>query len=296
MNLKKQRRFSNRTLPLITAVLWISTAVCSQDLHCLWEVPAGSGRIFLLGSMHALSESDYPLADAIEEAYEQSRNIYFELDLDSVAMPSVQQQIMMAGMLQGKTLKDVLSDSVYNRLAAVLSEYQMDIQMLQMFKPWMVSTLLTVAQLNALEINPESGIDRYFYKKAGDDHKATGSLESVDDQLRCFKALEGDLAEPMLLETMNSLDLLETEFGRMKLAWKTGNTQAIDSLMNSEIEDFPEIRKILLTDRNEKWLSRVERMIAQEENALVIVGAGHLVGKGSLVDLLRKKGFEVLQR
>ena len=34
----------------------------------------------------------------------------------------------------------------------------------------------------------------------------------------------------------------------------------------------------------------------QKDNVLIIVGAGHLVGNDSVIDLLRKKGYRVIQK
>ena len=46
-------------------------------------------------------------------------------------------------------------------------------------------------------------------------------------------------------------------------------------------------------DRNMKWLPKVESFIGKDENYLVIVGVGHLVGEDGLVKLLKDKGHTV---
>ena len=51
----------------------------------------------------------------------------------------------------------------------------------------------------------------------------------------------------------------------------------------------------MLTDRNRTWVPRIEELARGPKNAIVIVGAGHLVGKEGVVELLRKKGLKVMQ-
>jgi uncharacterized protein YbaP (TraB family) len=276
--------------------LFIGTVLQAQsDRHCLWELRAGTGRLYFLGSVHVLGESDYPLDNVIEQAYQASEKLYFELDMDSVSLPAVQQKIMMAGLSRDQSLKEVLSDTVYLALGHALSELGMPVEMMQQFKPWLVASMLTMAKLNTMGVNPQFGIDQYFFRRARETGKPTGSMESIDDQIRCFNALDANLEEALLLESLHSMDEIENEFLNLKSAWKSGNSAFLDSVMNKEMEAFPELKKVLLDDRNRRWMHRAERMIERHENAMIIVGSGHLVGEGSLVGLLRERGHTVEQ-
>jgi uncharacterized protein len=59
------------------------------------------------------------------------------------------------------------------------------------------------------------------------------------------------------------------------------------------MDTFPELRKALLYDRHVKWLPQIERMMADGKTHVVIVGAAHLTGKDSVIDMLRTKGIKV---
>ncbi len=52
---------------------------------------------------------------------------------------------------------------------------------------------------------------------------------------------------------------------------------------------------MLLLKRNQNWLPRILELLKGDRNAMVIVGTGHLVGKGSVVNLLVKRGYSVKQ-
>jgi uncharacterized protein YbaP (TraB family) len=51
----------------------------------------------------------------------------------------------------------------------------------------------------------------------------------------------------------------------------------------------------MIVDRNKDWVPKIQQFMRSNENYLVIVGTGHLVGKESVVDLLRAKGYQVEQ-
>ena len=49
---------------------------------------------------------------------------------------------------------------------------------------------------------------------------------------------------------------------------------------------------LLLYTRNRNWVQQIEA-IMQEKSTLFAVGAGHLGGENGVLDLLRKKGFNL---
>ena len=56
------------------------------------------------------------------------------------------------------------------------------------------------------------------------------------------------------------------------------------------------MHKKLLLDRNRSWIAKLEQLLRNEKDVLVVVGAGHLVGKDSVVELLAAKGYKIEQR
>ena len=50
-----------------------------------------------------------------------------------------------------------------------------------------------------------------------------------------------------------------------------------------------------MDDRNEGMVTKINDMMKAGEKLFVVVGAGHLAGEKSVVDLLKKQGLEVTQ-
>lgn len=78
-------------------------------------------------------------------------------------------------------------------------------------------------------------------------------------------------------------------------AWAAGNASALDSLLNRHLDKAPSLRNALLTSRNRNWIPKLDILITGNDDALVVVGAGHLVGKDGVIELLRAKGYTIDQ-
>ncbi len=63
--------------------------------------------------------------------------------------------------------------------------------------------------------------------------------------------------------------------------------------MDDQMKGSPELKKLLLTDRNRRWIRVIESELAGTEDVLFVVGAGHFAGDEGLLALLRKDGYLV---
>ena len=69
----------------------------------------------------------------------------------------------------------------------------------------------------------------------------------------------------------------------------------LEKMLNKMRADAPSIFKKLVSDRTASWIPEIEKLLHGSQNAIVIVGAGHLVGPDGAVELLRKRGVKVTQ-
>jgi uncharacterized protein YbaP (TraB family) len=82
----------------------------------------------------------------------------------------------------------------------------------------------------------------------------------------------------------------------MVRAWQRGDTRWFDDQMRSELGRDPRLYQSLLSSRNRNWIPKIEALLNGDKNYLVIVGTGHLVGQGSVIDLLKKDGIGATQK
>src|SRR5215510_10697730 len=81
---------------------------------CLWRVKTPASTLYLLGSVHALESSDYPLAASYEAAYSAAQQVAFEINIDDATTSAMQNYILnKAALPNGKSIKSLLSSATY---------------------------------------------------------------------------------------------------------------------------------------------------------------------------------------
>lgn len=263
----------------------------------LWKIEGKRATIYLVGSVHFLKEENYPLAAPIESAFERAKIAVFETDLEAVEKPEMQMKILSQSALPpGQTLKDQLSPKAYERLEAQLKETGLPVEGVKNLKPAMVALTILMIEMQKLGLNPKLGVDQHFLQKAKKAGKQIEGLEAPGFQIDLLTGFTKDEGEAMLDSMLKDLHLLKEELGKLLQAWQTGDMKAVADLLNRALEGYPDLYQRLLVERNKSWLPRIEALMRGDKDAIVIVGAGHLAGKQSVIELLEKNGAKVVQQ
>ena len=289
------RRLKNVSLCFALAAL--SLPVDAQTkAHPLWKVESPSNTIYLLGSIHLLKASDYPLPAVIETAFSNAQVVAFETDISPADTASAQAKLLTKGGLpEGETIKDELSPSTYAALGTYMVHAGLPMELVENVKPVMAGMILDVIELQKLGLDPARGLDQHFYEQAQQSGKTIIPLEPLDFQIDLLTGFSKSEGELFLKDTITEMDDTEKNFDQVVAAWKTGDSVKLEKFLNDALADAPVIYKRLLTDRNQQWLPKIEGFVASGKPTIVIVGAGHLVGKGGIVNLLKGHGLKVTQ-
>ena len=127
------------------------------------------------------------------------------------------------------------------------------------------------------------------------DNKELGFLEPVDFQFELLGKMNARDQKAFLGQTLKDLDVATQMADDMLKYWKKGDADNLYPLLFKSFEDYPQIENRLIGQRNRHWVKKIEEMMAEEKNMFIIVGAGHLIGPGSVVALLKEKGYRVKQ-
>ena len=283
------------SLGVTTAAAQESPATQEASRSCLWQVSSDKGTLFLLGTVHLLKPGTHIVSPAAEAAFEQAQTILLEVDLDQVDSPRIQQLYSQKMLLQGETLEDKVSPETLALVVQKTEAMGLPFDRLRSLKPWSLSLTLSFIKLQILEFDPKHGVDRYFFDKAKRAGKEIRALETVEYQLDQFDGMSDRLQEEFLLQTLEELDDLEAEMEKLVQAWSRGEIEVLAELMQESFEEFPELYRRLFTKRNKNWLLKIEPLLDRPGTTLMVVGALHLVGADSVVELLKKQGYTVKQ-
>jgi hypothetical protein len=260
-----------------------------------WRVAGrGGGEVALLGSMHVLRDSDYPLPRSVDELVERADLVVMEIDLDDVDAAAQQRLILDKAMLPPDTvLEDVVDDEVYRLLEQHMAEIGIGLEPLERFEPWFLAITMLDIGMRRIGFVPERGVEQYVLGRAQAAGKETIGLETLEFQIGLFDGLPRDQQQAMLEQTLAELDEGVAVLGEMVAAWRDGELESLGAELLDEFAEFPGLYETLVTNRNNAWVPALERMLADGRRHLVVVGALHLVGPDNVVELLRERGHEV---
>jgi uncharacterized protein YbaP (TraB family) len=287
-----------RLLGLTLSCVVLSSAVRADGgLHALWELHGKHNTVYILGSIHVLRPTDYPLAPAVLNAYGNAKSIFMEVNLQEIDSQQMQMELLASARLpEGKTLPDILGKERYARAGALAREVGIDISIFDAFAPWFVAEAISQLQLQQLGFQPTSGVEMFFLEHARSDGKSVAGLETVHDQIALFTALSLDAQADYLISSLEEAHDLPKEVDDLVHAWQRGDTVWFADQLKSEFGRDPALYQSVLVARNRKWVPKIEALLNDNQNYLVIVGTGHLVGQGSVIELLGKDGIVATQR
>jgi uncharacterized protein YbaP (TraB family) len=267
--------------------------VADQATPVLWTVERGGKTLYLFGSIHLLPpEMKWKRAE-IERAREAAQVFVFEAPLEEGGQ-AMAKFVEEGGKLPaGRTLKDVLPAALHADMEKAAWQVQYPPKLLAPLRPWLAAVYLELYAYLNLGFSSYYGVDHVIEEEAKARRAEFAYFETVGEQLAYFARLKRRTEVAYLRATVRGV--LEQPNLPVELlnAWAQGRTGELARLVDEGFKDVPELRTQLIVTRNRKWLPRLRQMIASDKTHFVTVGVGHLVGRDSLIALLRAKGYKV---
>jgi uncharacterized protein len=294
---------SRITYALFAALLAITSLVASPavardtkvDNPAIWKIDGPKGDVFLFGSVHLLPKGVNWRTPALEAALKSANVVVFEIDLDKAKDPVASRDLVMKlGMLPpDTTLRKLLSPERRAKFERVAKSVGLPPMMLDSMRPWLAAVTIGVQWIVSKGYDPNSGVDQHIWTWAKENNKERAALETMEEQLNVFAGLTLEQEIEYLVISVDQIDDSPDMLDKMITAWRTADLKTLDKVLNEGMEAFPVLNQRLLGDRHAKWLPQIERMLADGRTFAVVVGTAHLIGKGSVIDMLRKKGITV---
>ena len=262
----------------------------------LWEVAGANNSVYLLGSIHLLREQDYPLPRILDVAYADAEVLIMEVDMDDLDPFATQAAFTTYGVLQDdKTLRDLMGEDAYQQAATAADAVEIPLEMLNKTEPWYAAMTIEIMLLGRIGFNPALGIEMYMMSKAASDGKPIEGFETIEEQIQILDGMSLQAQRDMLLSTLTEGAKLTEMMDELIEAWRRGDVEFLQSGMLDDLEEHPELNKALVTDRNARWVDRIEGLLDDKDDYLIIVGALHLVGEKCVPEQLRANGRNVQQ-
>ena len=287
-----------------SALCWVvCTAVCSFAVsaapepiksgggkHCLWRVTNAKAPFYLLGSIHRLRDSDYPLPSVIDATIAQSNVFYFETDPNHDG--DMLQRLEAAAKLPGGVeIKDKVHTKTWDYLRSGARGGNFDWVHL---RAWGIAMFLLDYPVH-MRLSGAYGVDNYVEKKARARNCSLRGLESLDAHIAVFGGMSDIESEAYLLQAIVYADHRESEMRDMIAAWKSGNAERLAAMDDPTVREAPGLNARFLQSRNTRWVPVIENAIKSGKPTMIVAGVMHFSGSQSVIAMLRARGYQIEQ-
>lgn len=268
--------------------------VSSGKGPAMWHVADADSDVYIFGSFHLLPAGvNWQRAD-IKTAFNKAMLLVLETDVRNENSGAVAGLVTQYGIAsKDQPLRSRLSPEERAKFEEVCTALKLPAERLDAFQPWFAATALTVQYAQNKGLAAESGVEATLITQATTAKKQFAFLETPEEQIRFLAELPADVQMKMLTATLDELKNADAEMEAMQKAWASGDTAEMAKVFDKSIKEVPELYNALITERNKRWADEITRLMAGKGTVFIAVGAGHLVGNGSVIALLREHGLKV---
>lgn len=273
----------------------------------LYKVTDGKGNVvWLFGSIHVGREDYFPLPKYVTNAFNESDTLAVELDIVAFEKNIGDQMSAVSGLLynDGTTIKDYISEELYNKSVKVLEEYNTYLTALDLYCPSFWSSMIESLMIEDLGGDVDLGIDRHLINMANKSKKEIDEIESADFQYGMLANFDDDIQVMLLESAVHSYENKEeaaADLKKMMDLWALGDQEKFAEYLNSsegemtdeEKQIYEKYSKAMFTDRNITMADYAEQALLGGKETFICVGAAHVVGEGAVADILGQKGYTV---
>ena len=260
----------------------------------LWQVSDADTTVYLFGTIHLLPKNYRWRTAKFDQAVAGSQQLMVETIVDE-GNPH-QMMAALSSLAFSPNLPPITARVPPEKrpaLEAAIRKSGMPLASLDRMETWAAAFMLLGNQFRAMGLKTGDGVESVLRTTFAGQGKTIGELETNREQLSFFDVLPEQAQRVLLEGAIEEPKNMSQEFDRMLSSWARGDIEQIARSFNENLAASPELREVLLKRRNENWSRWVQRRMAAPGSVMIAVGAGHLAGSDSLVDLLRRGGYTV---
>jgi uncharacterized protein YbaP (TraB family) len=261
----------------------------------MWSVSDADTTVYLFGTIHLLPDK-YPWRTAkFDQAIAGSNELVVETIIDDknpMALFSVLTRLAISPGLP--PIIERVPPAKRPLLLAAIKKSGIPQAAYDRMETWAAAVILLGNQFKDLGLKNDQGVETVLRNSFTAQGKPIGELETNAEQLGFFDTLSEPSQRELLEGAIESSPEGKQEFNRMLASWVKGDVSAIARSFNRDLAASTELMNALIKRRNANWSKWIENRLATTPGSVMIaVGAGHLAGRDSVIDLLKRDGYRV---
>jgi uncharacterized protein YbaP (TraB family) len=256
-----------------------------------WEITGNGLRkpSYLFGTMHVSNKMVFHLSDSFYTALQQvdvvalEQNPYF-WQRDMMRMNEAQDAV--------KTYMTNGANDYLNQKSFQLATYEDNLRAALTDQPMQINGLLYRTSRVQEDYEENTYLDLYIYQTGRKLGKLAAGVEDYyQSQRMVFQAYQAASKEPNRKRPDMSDESMYDIQRKIQDAYRRGDLDMLDSLEQYEYTS-PAFTEIFLYKRNEVQANSIDTIL-HHHSLFVGVGAAHLPGNRGVIELLRKKGYQL---
>ena len=253
----------------------------------LWKVE-GPRPSWLFGTVHSDDPRVAILPASVTTALAASRSFHPELELSADLGPALAAKLFQ---VDTPDLASRFKPALWRGVQTAGAALGLPPPLLSHLTPAFAALLFSAPP----SIDIAATLDGQLYDLAHARHLVIAALETADEQLGLFEKLPEPLAVAALTEALDEIEAGRPHEQKLLAAYASGDERAIVALVEEEFNRSPADRALaepLLYARNRTMADRLAPHL-KTGGAFVAIGAGHLTGPRSVIELLRARGWKI---
>lgn len=260
----------------------------------LWEVSDPDTTIYLFGTIHLLPDNFQWRTTTFNKAVAGSQQLIVETIVDDKNPTKLMSVMASLGFANGlPPLSQRVPAAKRAALAAAVKKSGFPPQAFDRMKTWAAAFILLGNKFREIGLKGGEGVEQVLRGDFSGAGKPIGELESNVQQLTFFDKLPEPAQRALLEGAIEDSKAMNAEFSGMLDAWSRGDVRGIARTFDRDLSESPALQQTLIRQRNANWSRWIEQRMAQPGAILIAVGAGHLAGKDSVLEMLKKDGYKV---
>ncbi|KUF39306.1 hypothetical protein AS361_01635 [Myroides marinus] len=254
------------------------------DKSLLWEI-TGNGLhkpSYIVGTIHIMCKDDFVLTPKVQRVIDRVGNLTLEVNFTE---PKEIVEIQKSMNNQVSLTRNLDEDNRKELVELLINEYGLSNSEVDSISSLGLMNLMTNKELQCEVVSYDVELIMLGMKKG----KNFGGLEHGKEQLELFnKAFS-------VKEIVRQLKLKDESTDNLTSIIEAFKNEDMNKLyeLGTDPQFMPiEVKSIMLDNRNKMWVEKMGRIMLIE-STLFAVGSAHLGGEVGVIELLRKKGYDV---
>lgn len=297
-------RRANKAMKKLIFVLALMIAGCvSMQAQIFYKIEKEGMEkpSYLFGTHHMAPLSLLEKIPSVDKALDETVATVGEIDMTVPDMQLAMTVQKYAVAPADSTLSALLTPEQYAKASkdfeTHFGDQGMNLDMFDGVRPMVVQALCTVMLMQGENpgFNTNEQLDRYFQKESQIRKHGVIALETAEEQAKMFYC-----GTPLTLQAEGLCEILSDMEKAKKMGKELNDAYERQdlgkllelSIKESESAESQAFSKMLIADRNQKWLEKLPG-IMEEGPVFIAVGALHLPGADGLLEGLRRLGYTV---